>query len=188
MKKLFLSLLTIGVVSAVAIGATRAYFTDTESVLGNTISTGTINIKDNSAAWMTVTFNNVKPGDTVRKWVVMQNIGSLNVGSLTVSAVNAQGDTDLLDNIKVSLYGTVDTFAQGIYSPDWGNGQIVSTWLQNVNILGTAVYNDAAAGHVLAPLANDTVIFDFHIPTTLGNDFQGKSVTFDLQFNAEQVH
>lgn len=201
MKKLLFSLLAVGVTSALAIGATRAYFTDTESVLGNTISTGTIDISNTAQHYTTddghghyswsgisIALNNAKPGDTIRQWVKITNTGSLSVGSLKVSAVNAQGDTYLLDSVRVSLYGTVDTYGQGIYSPDWGNGQIVSSWLQNVNILGTAVYNDASAGHVLLPGASDVIILDFKIPTTWDNTYQGKSVTFDVQFDGEQVH
>ncbi len=70
-----------------------------------------------------------------------------------------------------------------------GKWQQVSTWLQNVNLLGTPVYVNpgSVAATQIAPGATDTIILDFQIPTTVGNDFQGKTVTFTLQFNAEQV-
>ena len=44
MKKLLFSLLSIGVVSAIAIGATRAYFTDREVLGENEISTGRVDV------------------------------------------------------------------------------------------------------------------------------------------------
>lgn len=44
MKRILLSVMTIGLVSTVVFGATRAFFTDTEQKTGNTFSTGTIDI------------------------------------------------------------------------------------------------------------------------------------------------
>lgn len=45
MKKILLSLGTIGIVAAVVIGATTAYFSDTETSTGNTFSAGEIDLK-----------------------------------------------------------------------------------------------------------------------------------------------
>lgn len=47
MKRILLSVITITLVSAVAFGATRAYFNDEEKKEGNTFSTGTIDIAVN---------------------------------------------------------------------------------------------------------------------------------------------
>lgn len=45
MKRILISLSVIGLVSAVAFGATRAYFSDTETSSGNTFTAGTIDLK-----------------------------------------------------------------------------------------------------------------------------------------------
>ena len=45
MQKILLSLLTVGLVASVAFGATRAYFSDSETSTGNTFAAGTINLK-----------------------------------------------------------------------------------------------------------------------------------------------
>jgi predicted ribosomally synthesized peptide with SipW-like signal peptide len=59
MKKILLSLLTIALVSVVAVGATRAYFADDEIVPGNTFSTGTVRIGE---TWqMPLTFSGLYP-------------------------------------------------------------------------------------------------------------------------------
>ncbi len=189
MKKLLLSVFAIGLVSLVAFGATKAYFTDTETVMGNAIATGQFIITDTSDGWMTpVQLLNAKPGDSFRKWVKIKNEGTLDVGSLKVNVVSTTGDTDLLQHVNVSIYNTVDGYEQGIYTPDWGTGQPVTPWLNNINILGTAVYRDATAAHKMAPGKTATIILDFNLPTTLGNEIMGKSVTFGLSFEAEQVH
>ena len=191
-KKILISLSVIAVVAAVAVVATVAYFTDQETVSGNTLSTGTLQISDSSDAWMKgVTFppgNNLKPGDSVRKWVVLENTGSLDIDYLKIFAVNKIGDTGLLNQIRASVYAQVPGHDQGIYTSDWGNGQPVNSHLTGLDVLGTAVYRDATAAKILAPGEKITVIIDFKVPTTVGNSWQGKSVTFDLRFDAEQVH
>lgn len=189
MKKLLISLLSIGVVSAVAIGATSAYFTDTEVLGTNTISTGTISLRDARDTWMlNVNLSNLKPGDFVRKWVVLENDGSLDIKFLRINAINKTGDLTLLDNVNVTVYNTVTGYEQGIFTPNWGTGQPISPWLTDIDVLGTAVYRDATAGHIMVPGSKSTMILDFRVPTTLGNEFQGLSASFDLEFTAEQVH
>lgn len=44
MNKILLSILTIGVVGVVAVGASRAFFTDSETSSGNTFQTGTLDL------------------------------------------------------------------------------------------------------------------------------------------------
>jgi predicted ribosomally synthesized peptide with SipW-like signal peptide len=187
MLRILKSLFVIVAVAAVATGATSAYFTDQEVVSGMTFTAGTLEIENSSDTWMThVSLTNLKPGDTIRKWVKLTNTGSLDVASLKVSAVNKSDSTDLLDQMRVSVYGQVNGFDQGIYTPDWGNGQPVNSWLNNIDLLGTAVYRDATAAHVMVNGKTDTIILDFKVPASLGDSYQGATASFDLQFDAQQ--
>jgi|GEM_PF-1728669 len=190
MKKILLSVMMIALLSVAAVGATRAWFTNTETISNMNFATGTLDISNTSDSWMThVSFTNLKPGDTIRKWVKLTNAGSLDVASLKVSAVNMTDPFGLLTVMTVSVYGQVDGFDQGIYTPDWGAGQPINSWLTTgTNILGTAVYRDATAAHVMTSGKVDTIILDFKVPTSVGNGYQGRSATFDLQFDAEQSH
>ena len=45
MKRILVSLSIIGVAAAVAVGATLAYFGDTETSTGNTITAGSLDLK-----------------------------------------------------------------------------------------------------------------------------------------------
>ena len=45
MKKILVSLSIIGVVAAIAVGSTVAYFRDVETSTGNTFSAGTLDLK-----------------------------------------------------------------------------------------------------------------------------------------------
>ncbi len=50
MKRLLTSILTIGVIASVAVGATRAFFSDRETSTGNVLSAGSIDLKVDSTA------------------------------------------------------------------------------------------------------------------------------------------
>ena len=52
MRKILISLTIIGVVSAIVIGATRAYFSDTETSTGNTFSAGSLDLKINNSSYL----------------------------------------------------------------------------------------------------------------------------------------
>ena len=51
MRKILLSVLLIGIVAVVAIGASRAFFSDTETSSGNTFTAGAIDLKIDNESW-----------------------------------------------------------------------------------------------------------------------------------------
>ena len=187
MLRIAKSLLTIVAVAAIAVGSTGAYFTSQTTVDDMNFSTGTLEITDTSDTWMqTVTFSNMKPGDSIRKWVVVTNTGSLDIGSLNVTAGNVTGDADLLPNLKVSATGDLPGGDDAAYfTDDWGAGSYISPWMSAADMLDVAYYR-TPAGTIPAG-STYTMVFDISIPTTVGNDMQNKSVTFDMVFNAGQV-
>ena len=92
MKKILLSILTIALVTTIAIGATRAYFSDTETSNGNTFVAGTLDLTvDGNNGVNTVEFNltNLYPGYQPNGGFPVSNIGSvngyLNLTSITVT-------------------------------------------------------------------------------------------------------
>lgn len=90
MKKIIISLSVIGIVSVIAIGATVAYFGDTETSTGNTLTAGTIDLKidfqcpETGCDWSLRDLNgesffkecDIKPGDSneiTLSWHVYDN-------------------------------------------------------------------------------------------------------------------
>lgn len=64
MKKILISLSVIGVVAAIVIGATTAYFSDTETSEGNTLTAGTLDLSvndENPLEGPVVTIEDLKP-------------------------------------------------------------------------------------------------------------------------------
>jgi len=79
MKKILISLSIIGVVGAIAVGGTIAYFSDTETSTGNTFTAGSIDlqfkVQGENGEWTDVlgqplfALSDMKPGDTGEKTV-----------------------------------------------------------------------------------------------------------------------
>lgn len=87
MKRILLSLMMLGVTSLLAIGATTAYFSDTEISSGNTIVAGTLDLKlDGLDNPTTAKFNilNATPGIQPNRGFLLKNDGSID-GKLSIS-------------------------------------------------------------------------------------------------------
>jgi hypothetical protein len=182
MKKILLSVATILAISAVTVGATRAYFTSSVSVPNITLATGTLHITDKSKDWMMpVTFTNLAPGSLVRKWVVIANDGSLDISSVTVSVTDLNDPSNILGQTRgwtnsAVRVGDSDTVNQ----VQVGYSDNALALLNNAPLLWT--------GHpVLHPGEWLTAQIQFIIPNNWGNEMQGKSASFNLMFHAEQM-
>lgn len=90
MKKILLSLAMIAMVSSVAVGATRAYFSDTETSTGNTFTAGTLDLDvDGNNGKNTVKFTvaNMKPGNQPNGTYRLNNVGSIT-GYLDIESIS----------------------------------------------------------------------------------------------------
>ena len=182
MLRIVKSLLVIATVASLAAGATGATFTSTQTIAGMSFATGTLAITDTSAGWTkTVTFTNLKPGDHVFKWVTLTNTGSLNVEALTVTAKNLNDPSGLLGQMVVSTTGRIGSNDAATFTPAGVNH--VSTWFNNADILDYSFSATPAAG-VIHPGEEYTIVFDFSVPDTVGNAFQGVTASFDISFTA----
>ncbi len=181
MRKILLSLVIIALASTASVGATRAYFTSDVPINNVTMATGNVHISDAKVDWMmNVDFSGLKPGSLVRKWLRIQNDGTLDVGVLNVSAVNKRGDVELLSQLNGWTYGTIAGTSDDPNGVQTGYNTNADILLNNANLL-------SAANPVLKPGQSTTIQVQFVVPQTLDNTWQGKTTTFDLLFHAEQV-
>jgi len=129
MKKIIISLSIMAMVAGVVIGATSAYFSDTETSTGNTFTAGTIDIKvDDTNPWTgTYSIPDIKPGETDYVNFGIENVGqnpaeiyksiygmvgttgdtSFTCGSRQVSSQPeclAEGVTTSQDDIQTQIY------------------------------------------------------------------------------------
>ncbi len=188
--------MTIALVATSAIGATQAYFVDTETSTGNTFAAGTLdlNVDGDNENVVKFTVSNMKPGSqSIGTWAV-KNVGTVN-GFLDLEGINLTqtggtftdpeseaGDTgnngNLGDLLTVSLFVDVN-----------GNG-----WF---GVEDTAIYNGTLAGmassNLNLPLAADAssnitlqVNWQNHSGTT-DNLGQGDTAELDMTFELSQT-
>jgi len=158
----------LGLLAVAALtGGTSASFTATTVNPSNLFSTATLSLSnDKSTAGSLVSLSNVVPGDTANRTVTITNTG--NVGFTFTGGAAPQTSTSLWT--------------------DTVNGLQVSV-KRGLTVLYTGALKNLAipASPTVAPAATDTLTFDFNLPTTADNTFQGLTQTFTITYTATQL-
>lgn len=199
MRKILSGLITIALVASVAVGATRAYFTSNPSVLGETFSSGTIVLditandtyQNGLRTTVPLVFDNLKPGDSMRQWITLHNSGTLSIDYLTVEKQSVVDAGGLLTQIVVSAMGKIVGGAEdyAYFTDDWmtlGPKPVISSWFSPSDMLDVSFYRTPASK--ILPGEDYSVVFDFSLPTTVGDAYQGLTASLDMVFHAEQEH
>jgi len=98
MRKILLSILTIGLVSSLTIGATQAYFSDTETIPNNTFAAGDLDLELGGQATLPFSVSNVVPGDNGKGTVTLTNVSGSIPGSLSMNLANIlDNENDLIE-------------------------------------------------------------------------------------------
>jgi hypothetical protein len=118
MKKIFLSLVTIVMVSALAVQATQSYFTDGLVLGANEFSTGTVDLNENNTANFPIKWTNIAPGGTYEKTVSIRYLGSLNADLyLGVNGTSKSTDDQYLaDFLWLKIEDANNTSAQPLFN------------------------------------------------------------------------
>jgi predicted ribosomally synthesized peptide with SipW-like signal peptide len=193
MKKILLSLGVIAIVAVGAIGATRAYFSDTATVSGSTITAGTLDLKVDSnlsggtQEWSDgfsspVTFANLAPGFSQSQTVDIQK----------------QGSVDGQASIRFHLTANKDKTVSGDWSGSLAqNMRVKVSYAPNNTDFGGVLYdytlaefhantNQLLLGAITGSDKIASVKLEWYIPTSAGNDIQGDSLTVDTIFGLAQ--
>lgn len=215
MKKILLSLGIIAVVAIVAINATGAFFSDSETSTGNTFTAGAIDLQIDSVStyngqsWATSTwalkdlvvgsdkffnFDDIKPGDVGTTTVSIHVIN--NDAFVCAAVTNLQSD----DNGLTEPEGDVD-LTGGVGQGELDEEMLWTIWKDTNNngvqdggeaILasgnptnGVMTLYDSATGPLVAP---DTAYIgvSWTLPASSGNETQTDSLTGDISFYAVQ--
>lgn len=187
MRRLLFSLISLGAVAVVAIGATRAYFTDTE-VLGNTIETAKVNVNLTGPGATIVPVDigghltgGILPGGTYGRY--QMSVYNRGHGQSTVpvkyawTAKQTAGNTDLFNILNVKV--------------EDGNCDWVTSWPAGLEVR----YNGPLSGLShwrtfpgdLGVNITRCTWFTFSLPAETGNGYQGLNTQFNLVLDATQV-
>jgi predicted ribosomally synthesized peptide with SipW-like signal peptide len=196
MKRIALSLVSIVAALAVVAGVTTAIFSDSKSIVGNSVATGTLKLTLNHSAGKPWAVSGMKPGD-VTGWEYMDVFNGPYppvAGQLPFEAYfrleNPVGDVPLYNALEIDLYDSG-------WDSNCGNGddvQVYSGLLTGVtggSLRTQTSDNDPNSGGTpgnddIRPGWSQRLCQRLRLPSSVGNDLQGKSVTFDEWVDAEQ--
>lgn len=196
MGNILKSLVIVVAVAAVAGGATWSYFSDTAAITGNTFSTGTLDLVIDSNPSSSVytwsdgfanpvdPFAKVQPGSTGSQILDIKNVGDVD-GIATIKF-----DTTTWSALGDNLYFTVsyDANHDGTFETAVASGSLAA-WNHNTYTLGAITSSATTDGTPTAYLGKiASVKIDWSVPTSAGNNIQGKSVKIDTVLGLEQTH
>ena len=178
------SLAIIGAVAALTVSATWAVFSSKASVAGNTFATGTLEIRINGQSSITgFNFTNAAPGDSISGQFGVNNYGApwfagpstLAAKELVISKANVSGDTGLFDALQVKIEA----------NRGWPTRMLVYegslSGLLEKDLLSPR-WADLIAG------SSEDIYYQVWLPSSAGDDLQGKSTTFDFVVDAYNPH
>ncbi len=160
-----------------------AVFTDTETVTGNTFTTGTVDIAATPATAV-VTMPAMAPGDQVTAPLTVDNLGTLD---LRYAVTSATTEDTLAGELVLTLKSGVTTCDNTNWTAD---GTIEYTGILGTiatsAIIGDNTQGADAGDRTLAPGGSEVLCVNVTLPlaTTAG---QGTTSTATLTFDAEQT-
>ncbi|MEM9615902.1 MAG: TasA family protein [Actinomycetota bacterium] len=178
------SLAVLGLAGAMFTVASLALFTDSESVAGNTLGTGTIDLTASPASAV-LTATDMAPGDQVTAPVTVTNSGSLEF-RYALSSVTTENA--LAAELVLSVKSGVTTCDDA----NWGaDGTTLYTGVLGTTgttaVLGSNAQGADTGDRVLAAGANEILCFNVTLPLSTGNSAEGLSTTATFTFDGEQT-
>lgn len=187
MRRIWIALLSVGVLAGAPWALTQAVFTDTQAVGSNTFSTGTIDISTTPTSAL-VTLTGMAPGDTATDDVVVTNGGTLQMRyAISSSATNADAKAlkdQLTLTIKTADINTVDGACNQFDGTQLYSGDLDST---AGKLVGDSAQGSQAGDRTLNASATETLCFRVNLPSASGNAFQNATTTATFTFDAEQT-
>ncbi len=191
--------LVIGLVGA----GTYAYFSDTESSTGNTLTAGTLDLNIAGGDTPITTFNvsDVAPGDNGTASSILANVGSLDgeldIATSAVTNTPGAGGTEyeggsgeLGASAQLAMYIDVDQ-SGSVTAGDIGLKSDETTYDPTggleYDIIDNYANDEWDDVETMNASAADDIFVSWGVPTTIGNEIQGDSVSFDITFTLEQA-
>jgi len=209
-KKILISLSVIGIVAAMVVGGTIAYFSDTETSTGNTFSTGVIDIDiDGQNPWTgRWDIEDMKPCETGYINFVIHNLGKNPVNVWKTITVTGTSDNPVNEPECIAQSGNWVDYGNGYYcsgnvpksnlqnwmyydlsvkvpikenSADW-----YQTIYKDEDKVTVASIKDVFLGMIPAE-GEMKVTQSYHLRPDTGNWAQADTMTFDITIYAEQL-
>jgi len=167
-KKIYLSMIAIGIATAITGAGTWAYFTDTVTSTGNKLTAEILylGIGNGHGDYENFSVYNVKPGDTNKfagQIIVINNCSSN--GWLSARILNVTGDSNLAEDLSLKIYSNSNS--------NHPIGTINS--LSNNTVL--------FSGQGLSQGKSKTFVFRYNCADNGEDNYQGQNCSFNIEFN-----
>lgn len=132
MKRIIISLAIIAVVGAIGLGATRAYFSDTETSTGNTFTAAKLNLELGQTSTLPFTVSGVVPSDNGTGTITLTNVDGSIPGRLSINWTKTiDVENDLIEPETQSYPRPAGCTSPGGTTADYdGNGGELDIFLQ----------------------------------------------------------
>lgn len=181
MRKLYVSMLAVGVLAGAPWAMTHALFTDTDDVAANAFSTGSISLTTSPSSAL-VTLSGMAPGDAVTAPITLSNGGTLALRYAMSTGIS--GSTALSDGLTLRVKSDVTTCTNAGFS---ASGSSVYTGSLTAGAVGSTAQGAQAGDRAVAASASEILCFQVQLPTTAANALQGLSSTATFTFASEQT-
>jgi len=190
MKRILLSSMLVVAVVAVTAGATKAVFSDTASIPGNTVSTGTLKLTLNHSAGKPFSITNGYPG-FVSDWEYMDIYNNEHNSSLPFDArltVTKTSGDELWPYIRLTM--KTSGWDSDCSNNDAGEkviwDSLASGFPNGVTVSDIAYWHLAVNGDDIPVGYSERICQKVGIDNSAPNDVQGKSAVFTETVDAVQ--
>jgi spore coat-associated protein N len=204
MKKIIALVISVIAIVSVSLLAYWAFSGDVQALADGQVMQGTLDLRINGAknnVKILDNLNNVMPGESGSRYVTLKNAGSIN-GSLDIqitSVINTGGAVgsryeDGIGNLGdvVEIAPWIDLDEDAVFDPGLdfalnSNGSFSSFALQwdIVNSYSEKTWTNALAG--MDSGSQSRFYLSWRIPPEAGNEIQGDSLSFDVNFTLKSI-
>jgi spore coat-associated protein N len=177
-------LLLIGGVIALT-SSSLALFTDSETVLANTFSVGSIDLATSPTSTV-VTLSGAVPGSQVTAALTVSNPGS---ATFRYAVTSTTTENTLAAQLDLTIKVGVTTCTDGGFGADgtvvYTTGDLGST--TGVDVIGSPATGADVGDRTITAAGSEILCFNVTLPTGTGDTFQGTTSTASFVFAAEQT-
>lgn len=183
-KKLYASMLLVGVMGGAPWAFTHAIFTD-EETNASVFASGILDISD-SPADAVITKLNMAPGDKVTAPLTLSNDGTLDLRySMDTAVEGASDDAALLaQTMELTIRQDVADCSDAGFS---ASGSLVDSGPLDAAAIGDRTQGGQAGDREIAVGGEDVLCFQAELPLSAGNVLQDEKTTTTFTFYAEQL-
>lgn len=186
----------VAAVASIAVVATGAIFTDTQSVGSNAFTTGTIDVSTTPASAV-LSATSMAPGDSDEASLTVNNAGSLQMRYAVQRSATDADSKNLRGSLRLRIALQAGGSCDFPYYTTAGTATSLTDDTQlyeglgfggtAADTIGSAVQGSQSGDRTLNASASEVLCFSVVLPTSAGNTLQNATTDVSFDFVAEQT-